>query len=809
MNLAEVKIGDSAVIIKIKGRGTFRKRLMEMGFIKGKTIKVLKQAPLNDPIEYDIMGYQVSLRKSEAMLIEVADTQTYQQFYKTPKQENLTIESNKENKFETLTKVINIALVGNPNCGKTTFYNYASGSKEHTGNYSGVTVDAKTAKFEYEGYTFNITDLPGTYSLTAYSQEEIYVRKFIIEQNPDVIINMVDASNLERNLYLTTQLIDMDQKIVMALNMYDEVEARGDKLDYISLSKMLGIPFVPVISSKGRGFGVLFDTVIRAFEDKSPYLRHIHVNYGDEIEKSIKNIQDVLFLHNDPSYFNRVASRFVAIKLLEKDNDIKEFVLKNTMCNGEHIHQKNLKNNLLEKKEITHEDCPEQIINTAQKEILRLEENYKNDTETIIADTRYGFISGALEETYKVGQIDSRKLTRQLDNIFLNRWFGVPIFLIIIFLMFETTFALGQYPMDWIDSLVGLIGDGVSSILPEGFIKDLIKDAIIGGVGGVIVFLPNIVLLFMFISILEDTGYMARVAFLMDKLMHKIGLHGKSFIPLVMGFGCNVPAVMATRTLENKSDRILTMLINPYMSCSARLPVYSVLAGAFFVSNQATITFSVYIVGILVSAITAILLKNTLFKSTEAPFVMELPPYRIPTVRSILKHMWAKSKQYLRKMGGVILIASIIIWALGYFPLQNENVSKEEAMGNSYIGQIGKFIEPAIKPLGFDWKMGVSIIAGVSAKEIVVSTMGVLYQSQEEDTQSLSKRLQEESKKENSPLCPKTAYGFMIFVLIYAPCIATIVTIGKESGRKRWAIFSLLYSIIFAWLIAFMINKCW
>ena len=820
MNLDEIEIDNKCVITKIKGRGTFRKRIMEMGFVRGKTVHVVKQAPLNDPVEYEILGYHVSLRKSEAAMIEVIPLEHIKDEAEAEQNKNLTFEEVIQNQIREHGNTINVALVGNPNCGKTTFYNFASGSKERTGNYSGVTVDARSARFTYNNYTFNITDLPGTYSLTAYSAEEIYVRKFITEQNPDVVINMIDASNLERNLYLTTQLIDMDVKVVAALNMYDELQSRGDKLDYISLGKMLGIPFVPTVSSKGKGFAMLFDTIIHAYEDKAPTIRHIHINYGQNVEQAINNLQNTIYKNLTPETFQKNSSRFLAIKLLEKDNDIKQTIINNN----------------------------QQITQTATQEIEKIENEYKTDSETVITDIRYGFISGALRETYKRGNINTRKLTDKIDNILTHKYLGFPIFIAIIYLMFQTTFTVGQFPMDWIEALVAIIGDTIKDKMPDGMLKDLIVDGIIGGVGGVIVFLPNIVLLFMFISLMEDTGYMARVAFLMDKIMHKIGLHGKSFIPMIMGFGCNVPAVMATRTLENRNDRILTTLINPYMSCNARLPLYTVLTAAFFVKHQALITISIYCIGIVVAALTAILLRKTQFKAVEEPFVMELPPYRIPTARNVLKHMWEKAKQYLKKMGGVILLASIIIWALGYFPqttpqteqyktdtqhlitdidrqiaLENnpESIAQLTTLRdsienniqsdlqflqqeNSYIGRLGKLIEPVIKPLGFDWKLGISILTGVAAKEIVVSTMGVLYRSggDEENTAPLSQKL----SAPDSPLNSATAFGFMVFILLYFPCIATAAAIYKETNSKKWTAFSIIYSLTIAWLAAFVIN---
>jgi ferrous iron transport protein B len=574
----------------------------------------------------------------------------------------------------------------------------------------------------------------------------------------------------------------MDVKTVCALNMYDELEARGDKLDHITLGHLLGIPFVPVVSSKGKGFGVLFDTIIKAYEDKSPQIRHIHINYGANIEPCIKAVQLAIKgdVHNPlPS---PTSTRFLAVKMLEKDKDI-----------------------------IDHINKPA-AVQEAERQVKILEDEYKNDSESVIADIRYGFIAGALKETYQQGNVNTRKLSDRIDNILTHKYLGLPIFIIAIWLMFQVTFTVGQYPMDWIDSLVDWIGGLVRDNMPKGMLKDLIVDGIIGGVGGVIVFLPNIVLLFMFISLMEDSGYMARVAFLMDRVMHKIGLHGKSFIPLIMGFGCNVPAVMATRTLENRSDRILTMLINPYMSCSARLPLYTLMTAAFFASNQALVTLSIYLLGIVMAALTAILLRKTSFKRSDAPFVMELPPYRIPTLRSVLKHMWEKAAQYLKKMGGVILIASIIVWALGYFPQyepapDTEYTEQEWSslqQENSYIGRLGHFIEPVIRPLGFDWKMGVSIFTGVAAKEIVVSTMGVLYHSDAEDEENTG-NLATKIQQSQPPIDRGTAYAFMAFVLLYFPCIATAVAIRKESSRK-WMLFSIGYSLVLAWVVAWVIN---
>ena len=821
MNLSELQTGEEAVIVKVKGRGAFRKRITEMGFVKGKKIKVIKNAPLKDPIEYNIMDYEVSLRRSEAALVEVLDEKSVKR-NGNGNFEGILTEDILRQKAQEKSKIINVAFVGNPNCGKTTLFNFASGSKEHVGNYSGVTVDLKQAKFSQNSYTFNLTDLPGTYSLSAYSPEELYVRNFIIDETPDIIVNVVDASNLERNLYLTTQLIDMDVKVVCALNMYDELEKKGAKFNYEALGKMIGIPFVPTIGAKGKGIKELFDKVIEVYEDKSPVLRHIHINYGKGLEKSIRILQDVIRIDANKDFLNKISSRFLAIKLLENDKDAHLLIEK--FANGK------------------------EIFEVYKKQSSKLKQHLGEDPETLLTDARYGFIHGALKETYQEGEVDRRRKTKLIDNILTHKYWGYPVFLFFMWLMFQATFSIGQYPMDWIDTGVHWLSNFVSSSMPDGMLKDLLVDGIIGGVGSVIVFLPNILILFFFISLMEDTGYMARVAFIMDKIMHKVGLHGKSFIPLIMGFGCNVPAIMATRTLENRNDRILTILINPFMSCSARLPVYLIVIAAVFPDKAGWILFGLYMTGIALAAIFGIIFKKVLFKSKEAPFVMELPPYRKPTLRTTIIHMWHKGEQYLKKMGGVILLASILIWALGYFPqttnktkiyeqkitavqqkiAQTSNQEKLNALNqqleelildkesdrhsNSYIGKIGRFIEPVMAPLGFDWKMSVSVLTGIAAKEVVVSTMGVLYHADkeaDENSETLKTKLRNEryssgDKKGKLIFTPLVSMSFLLFILIYFPCIAVVAAVKKETGHWKWAAFLVGYTTMLAWLISFL-----
>jgi ferrous iron transport protein B len=788
MTLLELNQDESGYISKVKGRGAFRKRIIEMGFVVGQKVSVVRKAPLRDPIEYFVMGYNISLRKSEAKLIEVIKEG---ENIHIPEAAFMGVIDNGEQRLGKIRKdkVINVAFVGNPNSGKTTLFNIATSARERVGNYSGVTIDAKIAKFRKKDYLINVSDLPGTYSLTAYSPEELFVRKHIFEKIPDVVVNIVDASNLERNLYLTTQLIDMDIKVVIALNMYDELLARGDLFDYKSLSKMIGVPIVPTVGSKGKGINELFNKIIEVHEDKDPDVRHIHINYGEVIENAIKELQDQIGVEDNKELTNVISPRFLSIKLLEQDP---ETIRKCSLCN-------NFDN----------------ISGTAKNQVEKIEKHYKEKSETIIADAKYGFISGALKETIKPGSRERRKRAEIFDTFLTHKIWGFPVFIFFLWLMFVSTFKVGQYPMMWMENFVELIGSRVGKYMSDGMLKDLIIDGIIGGVGGVVVFLPNILILFFFISLMEDTGYMARAAFIMDKLMHKIGLHGKSFIPMVMGFGCNVPAIMSTRILENRNERLLTMLINPFMSCSARLPVYVLFISAFFPENPGTMLFLIYAFGIVMAVIVALILNKTVFKNKEAPFVMELPPYRYPALKSTIMNMWSKAEQYLRKMGGIILVASIIVWALGYFPQNKNYTSETERQENSYIGQMGRFIEPVITPLGFDWRMGVSLLTGMAAKEIVVSTIGVLYHTEEDGgsvTKSLPGKLKKqtytEGKKEGEKIfTPLIAFGFMMFVLIYFPCIAVLVAVTRESGSWKWALFMAVYTTALAWFVAFAVYQ--
>lgn len=820
MRLSELQTGEKGVIIKVMGHGGFRRRIIEMGFIKGKTVEVLLNAPLKDPIKYKIMGYEISLRRQEAAMIEVMSEEEPREsmqetHFHDPIAEDIPVSEAKLKEIASgKRRTINVALVGNPNCGKTSLFNVASGSHEHVGNYSGVTVDAKEGHFDFQGYHFRLVDLPGTYSLSAYSPEELYVRKHIIDETPDVIINVVDAGNLERNLYLTAQLIDMNVRMVVALNMYDALLHSGNTLDHKKLGQLFGVPIVPTVSRTGKGIDNLFHVIIGLYEgadfigqkeeiqdeamreyrewhdkyvpdhkygshdeethdfDGKSYIRHIHINHGPELERSIDVVKEVICKNENIRY--KYSTRFLAIKLLENDKDIEQRVI-STLPNGE------------------------EVIRVRDKEAERIRLSMNEDSEQAITDAKYGFITGALKETYTEKNQNTEMFTRIVDSIVTHKIWGFPIFFVFLYLMFECTFVFGEYPKGWIEWLVEQIASLAETFMPAGPLKDLIVDGIIGGVGGVIVFLPNILFLYIFISFMEDSGYMARAAFIMDKIMHKMGLHGKSFIPLIMGFGCNVPAIMASRIIESRKSRLVTILINPLISCSARLPIYLVMIGAFFPSKASLVLLSIYVTGILLAVLMARIFSRFIVRGDDAPFVMELPPYRMPTAKSVLRHTWEKGAQYLKKMGGIIMIASVIIWFLGYYPNHDAYSTTAEQQENSYIGQIGKAIEPVIEPLGFDWKMGVGILSGIGAKELVVSTLGVLYTNDDGiESVDLADRI---------PITPLVAYGYMLFVLIYFPCIATVAAIKNESGSWKWAAFTICYTTLLAWIVAFLVHQ--
>ncbi len=834
MKLSDLNTGEQGVIVKVNGHGSFRKRLIEMGFIAGKKVTVVLNAPLKDPIEYEILGYKLSLRRSEAEQIEVIGENeakevmkkdsSFDTIYADDCDEEWSLNNLMKKLAEERKHVIRVALVGNPNCGKTSLFNVASGSHEHVGNYSGVTVDAKEGRFEYKGYKFVLVDLPGTYSLSAYSPEELYVRKNLIDNVPDVVINVVDASNIERNLYLTAQVIDMNLKVVMALNMYDELKDKGDELDIKQLGYLLGMPVCPTVSRDGTGIPELFDTVIKIYTQSDPKLaRHIHINHGAELEKSIDRIK--LLLQKNQSLRDKYSTRYLAIKYLEDDKDIEKII--DTLPNRD------------------------EIISARVIEEQRIIDLLHTNTESAIVDAKYAFIQGALAETYKPHQdaTPRKTITDKIDAIVTNKWMAFPIFIAVLYLIFQTTFAVGDYPMQWIDWFVGKFGDFVATFMADGWLKDLVVDGIISGVGSVLVFLPNILILYFFISLMEDSGYMSRAAFIVDKLMHKIGLHGKSFIPMVMGFGCNVPAIMATRAIESRKSRMITIAIIPFMSCAGRLPIFVLLAGAFFPHNAALVLLGIYMLGIVLAILSAIVLSKFV-KDDDLPFVMELPPYRIPTAKAIWRHTWEKGQQYLQKMATTILICSVIIWFLGYFPKNKElmaaqeeyatlaqtpagrlsanadevdvnaaTATKQELMTridslyayqqeNSYIGQLGRMVSPALDPLGFNWKMDVGLLTGIAAKELVVSTLGVMYSegAKVSEGHDMSEDTQLQSALVND-VTPAAALSFMVFILLYFPCVATFVAIKNETGKWRWAVACCAYTMAVAWIMSFIVYR--
>lgn len=784
MRLSELKSGESATILKVTGHGGFRRRIVEMGFIRGKRVEVILNAPLKDPIEYRIMGYDVSLRRSEASMVIVLSDEEAEELLAIQQEaeRNTPFTEEAEERVETIDDVvtcsshtISVALVGNPNSGKTSLFNAISGGHEHVGNYSGVTVSAKRGVCHYRGYRFEVTDLPGTYALSAYTPEERFVRSHIADEQPDVIINSVVASNLERNLFLTTELIDINPRMVVALNMYDELEASGAHLDYDSLGRMLGVPMVPVEARNHKGIDELLDTVIAVYEGRDERVRHIHISHGSIIENGLQQLGEAMNDYREelPKQF---PPRYYALKLLESDRDIEERL----------------------------QDSPRYAEWCALRDrvVKHIQGDIDEDIETALANQKYGFISGALKETFIPGKRDERAATNLIDMIVTHRVWGFPIFFLVMGLMFWCTFSLGAYPQEWIDLLVGWIGAGVNHLMPEGVLRDLVVDGMIGGVGSVIVFLPNIMILYLFISFMEDSGYLARAAFIMDRVMHRAGLHGKSFIPLIMGFGCNVPAIMACRTIESRSSRLITILITPFMSCSARLPVFILLTAAFFPAHGGLVMAGLYLLGVLMAILTARLMRLIFFPVDETPFVMELPPYRIPTWKATLTHMWDKCAQYLKKMGGMILVASIVIWFLSYYPRPDvEQSAMENRYENSYLGRLGKACSPVFEPLGLDWKAGVSLLSGVAAKEIIVSTIGVLYAEEDTESGALTQKI-----AASGDFTPAAALAFLVFILLYFPCIATIAAIGAEAGW-RWAIGGMIYNTLVAWGIAWIFYQ--
>ncbi len=692
-------------------------------------------------------------------------------------------------------KKYRIALVGNPNSGKTTLFNILTGSRQHVGNWSGVTVEKKEGYFEYRGVLYEVVDLPGVYGLSPNSLEERIARDFIINEKPDLIINIIDGTTLERSLYLTSQLIDSHSRIILAINMCDEVEAKGIEINIEKLKTLLKFSVVPIVAKKEKGIKELLAKIPEVIKE-SPEDR-IHINYGEDIERAIKDIECQLECENIKE---KIFKRWIALQLLSGEEDL--------------LPQKS-----------------PSLIGKLKKSKDYLASIYKEEIWELINDRRLGFINGVIKECVRIKPSLSKKdITETIDNFVLNRFLSFPIFAVILWLTFQLTFSLGGILSYWVDAGISVLINFISISMRDSILKDLIVDGIIAGVGGVLVFLPQIMILFFIIAILEDSGYMARIAFIMDRIMHFLGLHGKSFISLFMGIGCNVPGIMAARTLESEDDRKITIIINPFISCSARLPVYVLITSMFFPKTGGNVIFFIYLIGIFVSIFTAKLLKTFFFKKQSVPFVMELPPYRMPTLKTLLIHMWERGSIFLKKMGGVILVGSILIWTLGYFPRQvrfplqiqefenltkiEKDVTKKEEMmaqlekmknsfqlENSYIGKIGKVISPFFKPLGFSWREGVALLTGFVAKEVVVSTLSVLYASGEEEKDKLKNRMMENGFNQSS------AFAFLLFVLLYMPCVATLAAIFRETNSLKWTAFSVFYGIFVAYAIAFLFSK--
>ncbi|MBU0971361.1 MAG: ferrous iron transport protein B [Proteobacteria bacterium] len=712
---------------------------------------------------------------------------------------------------------LTIALAGNPNCGKTTLFNNLTGARQKVGNWPGVTVEKKEGRLIHGDYDLKVVDLPGTYSLTPFSIEEITARDFIIDEAPDIVINIIDASNLERSLFLALQIRELGRPALFVLNMADMAEAKGIKIDEKKLSALLGLPVVFTIGNKNKGTDILVEAAVREVSAFHKQKEFRTIRYGHEIEGCISKIESALKLAGLED--GDVLIRWKAIKILEDDKLVKEQILD------------------------LHPGRKAEVLELAAVCRRRIYDLYQDDFEIVLTDDRYGVIAGIVKETVTNLAIRRIDISRNIDLVLTDRFFGIPVFIFFIWAMFQLTFTLGAYPMEWIEAGVAGVSNTLEGLMAPSLFKSLLLDGIIAGIGSVVVFLPNILILFFCIALFEDTGYMARAAFLMDRVMHTAGLHGKSFIPMLMGFGCNVPAIMAARTLENDKDRILTILMTPFMSCSARLPVYIVLAGSFFAHRAGTIIFCLYLSGIVMAILSGRILRSMMFKGEDAPFVMELPPYRMPMLKSLMIHMWDRSKMFLKKMGGVILVGSIVIWALSSFPKNISysmdydamsarvsetyaariksadhgsamalaqaqalelreigNKKEQERISKSYIGYIGKGLEPVFAPIGIGWQASVALVTGFVAKEVVISTMGVLYGVGQEDGQAL------ETALKRSGMTPLSALSMMVFVLLYVPCFATVMTIYRESSAK-WAWFNVIYTTMVAWSMSFLVYQ--
>jgi len=752
IRLSDTRPGAELLLCRIEGGMGMEKKLTEMGLLPGEKIRRI-DAPSDGSIILIIKGAKIAIGKGMADRIIVEECMDR--------------------------KTIKVALAGNPNSGKTSIFNNLTGTRQHVGNYPGVTVEKKEGLACHGNYAISITDLPGAYSLTAYSLDEVVARNFIIDEKPDIIVNVVDASNLERNLYLSTQLMEFGIPMVIAFNMSDIFEATGFAADDEMLSGLLNADIVRTVGNKNKGIRELLEAIVKVYKSGCGR-KNVSVNYGNEIEEEASKIINLLEALPCPAA--NYPKRWMALKLLEDDKYIMGLV----------------------------KDRPagDDIIKQVEAARSHIKAIFADETESVFADKRYGFINGILRETTSRKRASNLRISDGIDQIVANRVLGIPIFLAVMWFMFKAIFGLSKMPMHWIESAQIAAGGFVTALFPqESLARGFIIDGIISGVGSVLVFVPIIFLLFFFMSVLEDSGYMARIAFIVDKFMHKIGLHGRSFIPMLLGFGCNVPAIMATRVIESKKDRFTTILVNPFMSCGARLPVYTLLIGAFFSNGiSGNILFSLYMLGFLTAIITAKIFRKFVFAGESAPFVMELPPYRVPTLKGLLIHMWERGWLYIKKAGTVIMFGCLIVWTLSVFPL-----SSKSDLTKSFIGMAGRAIEPVVRPLGFDWKIGTALISGVVAKEIVVGTLGVLYgagKGADAGGHSLKEALRRDRYPDGRPVfTPLTAYALMVFVLLYIPCLSTAAVIRKETGSWGWTLFSVSYSTALAWSASFIIYQ--
>lgn len=682
---------------------------------------------------------------------------------------------------------ITIALAGNPNSGKSTIFNNLTGARQHVGNYPGVTVEKKEGKALFESYEINVVDLPGTYSLSAYSEDEVVARDFIIKDKPDVIVHIVDSSNLERNLYLATQLMELEVPLVLAMNMSDMAEKKGQDVDYAKLSDLLGAAIVPTVGNKNIGTKDLLETIIKVSEGKTK-TKGVHIGYGPEIREEMNKLEQII--KKDKALVNQYPWRWLIVKMLENDTSVLDIVNKSSVA--------------------------QEAITQNGKSRQHLQLHFGDNPETMIADRRYGFISGACTEALKPSIEQRHDLSDRIDKVILNRILGIPIFALVMYAIFKFTFTFSEPMVGWFEKFFEWMGGIATAHIPEGLFQSFVVDGLIGGVGGVLGFFPLVLFMFFAIAFFEDSGYMARAAFVMDKLMSKFGLHGKSFLPMMISTnGCAVPGIMATRTLESKKDRLITMMVTPFMICGAKLPIFALFIGAFFPAKYgANIMFLMYVLSVIIAFASAWFLKKLVFKGETTHFVMELPPYRIPTIKGLLLKMWERGWMYIRKAGTIIVLISIIIWAGFTFPqnsgLEEKGMSEEEVaavqLEQSYAGKAGKVIEPFVRPIGLDGRSGIALIAGLAAKEVVVSTFGTIYSLGEVDPEE-PESLREKMQKDSS-WSPLKAISFLIFCLIYLPCIVAIAVFYRESGSQiKWLLFLIFWTTVMAWGTSFIVYQ--